>query len=115
MGSGVHFGAVSRDDEIAIKYYGHLPALLHDIDPLVDRSRDLLASLVAASENYDVMGVARIAEPVPAGETSDFETDGGVLGPFRKGTPGISRIAEVPEPGIMKSALQNFKPRNRPA
>ncbi|WP_299934716.1 LssY C-terminal domain-containing protein [uncultured Pelagimonas sp.] len=79
MGRGVHFGAISRDDEIAIKYYGHLPVILHDIDPLVDKSRDLLAAQVGQNAHYDVVGIAEIAKPVADGEFSDFETDGGVL------------------------------------
>ncbi|WP_107498159.1 LssY C-terminal domain-containing protein [Thalassobius sp. I31.1] len=79
MGSGIHFGALSRDEEIAIKYYGHLPVLLHDIDPMVDLSRDMLAGQVWDSDQFEVVGIAPLAESVKEGEVSDFQTDGGVL------------------------------------
>jgi len=79
MGAGVQFGALSRDDEIAIKYYGHLPVLLHDIDPKVDLSRDMLAGQVRASDRFEVVGIAPLAAPVPDDFGSDFQTDGGVL------------------------------------
>lgn len=79
LGAGVSFGAISRDDELAIKYYRHLPVLLHDIDPYVDHSRDLLASQVAASAEYDVIGFAKLSDPVPDGVIADYQTDGKVL------------------------------------
>ncbi len=40
----LYLGAISRDEELAVKYYGPIPALLHDIDPEVDRVRDDLAA-----------------------------------------------------------------------
>lgn len=79
VGDGLHFGAISQTDEIAIKYYGHLPVLLHDIDPNVDRSRDMLTAQVNDSDRFDVVGIASIAQAVSDGTVSDFETDGGVL------------------------------------
>lgn len=79
VGAGVHFGAISRDDEIAVKYYGHLPVILHDIDPKVDVSRRLLAEQVLGAERYTILGIAPLARRVSEGENSDFETDGGVL------------------------------------
>ena len=79
VGAGLHFGALSKTDEIAIKYYGRLPAILHDIDPRVDLSRDMLAVQTEGSIRYDVVGIAAIAQPVQEGAVSDFETDGGVL------------------------------------
>ena len=78
-GAGVHFGAISRDDEIAVKYYGHLPVFLHDIDPKVDASRQLLAEQVRGADRYTILGIAPLARRVSGGENSDFETDGGVL------------------------------------
>jgi len=78
-GKGIHFGAISRDDEIAVKYYGHLPVILHDIDPDVDASRHILAEQVMGTDGYVVLGVAPLASNVSEGENSDFETDGGVL------------------------------------
>ncbi|MCV6591598.1 MAG: LssY C-terminal domain-containing protein [Silicimonas sp.] len=78
-GGNVHFGAISRDDEIAVKYYGHLPVILHDIDPQVDRSRALLEHQLGQIPGYRVLGTAPLAPPVPEGATADYETDGGVL------------------------------------
>ncbi|MEM7472565.1 MAG: LssY C-terminal domain-containing protein [Pseudomonadota bacterium] len=78
-GAGVHFGAISRDDEIAVKYYGHLPVILHDIDPKVDATRRLLAELVLGAERYTILGIAPLSRKVSEGENSDFGTDGGVL------------------------------------
>ncbi|MEM8803035.1 MAG: LssY C-terminal domain-containing protein [Pseudomonadota bacterium] len=78
-GLGVYFGAMSRTEEIAIKYYGHLPALLHDIDPKVDESRDFFASLIALQPSYAVAGYAALTEPVPDGISADYQTDGRVL------------------------------------
>lgn len=85
MGAGIHLGAISKDEEIAIKYYIHLPVLLHDIDPKVDMSRHLLARQVAQSTAYQVLGHAPLAAAVPDGVTADYETDGKVLVIVRKG------------------------------
>ena len=79
VGPQVSFGAISRDDEIAIKYYRHLPVLLHDIDPMVDKSRDLLASQLAENKQFEVAGYANLGNRVYEGEYADFETDGRVL------------------------------------
>lgn len=79
MGGGVHFGAVSKTEEIAIKYYRHLPVLLHDIDPKVDESRGLLALQVASLPSYHVVGLARLKPAVPDGIVADYETDGAIL------------------------------------
>lgn len=79
MGYGVHFGALSKIDEIAIRYYGHLPVLLHDIDPNVDASRDLFEMQVATSFNYDVLGVKQLVPAEGDNVVAGYETDGGVL------------------------------------
>lgn len=79
FGDGISLGAISRDDELAIKYYQHMPVLLHDIDPLVDNSRDLLAGQVATSRQFEVIGYAGLGQSVPEGVRADFETDGQVL------------------------------------
>lgn len=79
VGDNLHFGALSRTDEIAIKYYGALPVLLHDIDPMVDESRDTLAAQLEESAHFDVVGIAPLALSVDDGSFSDYETDGGVL------------------------------------
>ena len=79
VGSNIHLGAISKTDEFAIKYYSHLPVMLHDIDPHVDRSRDLLARQTGAASNYDVLGITPLSKKVVDGVTADFETDGRVL------------------------------------
>ncbi|NRB00706.1 MAG: LssY C-terminal domain-containing protein [Rhodobacteraceae bacterium] len=79
MGAGVHFGAISKTDEIAIKYYSHLPVLLHDIDPQVDASRALLAEQLASMPDYQVLGHASLAPPVSDDVVADYETDGDIL------------------------------------
>lgn len=79
LGETVSFGAISRDAELAIKYYRHLPVLLHDIDPLVDQSRDLLAAQIDRSSRYEVVGYARLGKAVPEGVYADYQTDGDVL------------------------------------
>lgn len=79
MGSGVHFGAISKTDEIAIKYYAHLPVVLHDIDPKVDHSRSLLAEQIADDEAYEVLGLAALTPAVGDNVVADFETDGNIL------------------------------------
>lgn len=79
IGQGIHFGAMSRTEEIAIKYYGHLPVLLHDIDPKVDQSRDFFASLFEAHPRYAVAGYAALTDPVPDGISADYETDVRIL------------------------------------
>lgn len=85
MGGGVQFGALSRDQALAIKYYRHLPVLLHDIDRAVDRSRDLLAEQVARSARFEVAGLAPIAAPVALDQGAEFHTDGKVLVLIEKG------------------------------
>lgn len=85
MGAHLSFGAISRDDELAIKYYRHLPVLLHDIDPKVDQSRDMLAAQIAMSERFAVFGFAKLGQALPEGEFADFETDGRVLVVLKKG------------------------------
>lgn len=79
MGAGVHFGALSMTEEIAIKYYGHLPVVLHDIDPKVDESRALLENAVNGTSDYRVLGLANLASPVEDNVVADYETDGGIL------------------------------------
>ncbi|MEM1078843.1 MAG: LssY C-terminal domain-containing protein [Pseudomonadota bacterium] len=79
MGAGVHLGAISKTEEIAIKYYSHLPVLLHDIDPKVDQSRALLAGQVDGLPGYQVLGLAALTQPVEDGVVADYETDGGIL------------------------------------
>lgn len=64
---------MSRTEEIAIKYYGDLPVLLHDIDPRVDQSRD------SAQPGYAVAGYAALTDPVPDGISADYQMDGGIL------------------------------------
>ena len=53
--------------------------MLHDIDPNVDRSRDLLARQIVAASRYDVLGITLLSKKVVDGVTADFETDGRVL------------------------------------
>ncbi|MEM8541076.1 MAG: hypothetical protein AAGF25_08990, partial [Pseudomonadota bacterium] len=62
-----------------IKYYRHLPVLLHDIDPKVDQSRDMLASQVSKSQRFVVDGFSQLMAPVLDGGRSDYETDGKIL------------------------------------
>lgn len=78
-GRGIYLGAISKDDEIAIKYYGAIPALLHDIDPDVDRARDLLRSQIEASADFKVSGTAPLLQPVQDSDPGDYRTDGKVL------------------------------------
>jgi membrane protein DedA with SNARE-associated domain len=73
------FGAISQDEEVAIKYYRHLPVILHDIHPDVDRSRDMLATQIAAHPELRVLGYAPLGTPVVEDLASDYETDGRVL------------------------------------
>jgi len=87
VGTGLHLGAISRDDEIAIKYYKHLPALLHDIDPFVDHSRTLLAHQVELSQTYRVAGYAALGRRIGDGDMGDYQTDGLVLVIARKDIP----------------------------
>jgi len=79
VGPDFSVGAISRDDELAIKYYRHLPVLLHDIDPRVDLSRDMLRSQVIENNRFDVLGFASLAQEVPDGVEADYQTDGRVL------------------------------------
>ncbi|MEJ8561631.1 LssY C-terminal domain-containing protein [Yoonia sp. GPGPB17] len=79
MGAGVHYGAVSKTDEIAIKYYSHLPVLLHDIDPNVDRSRNVISTQVEQLQGYNVLGLAPMTPPVADDVVADYETDGQIL------------------------------------
>ena len=53
--------------------------MLHDIDPKVDQSRDLISAQIKRGKNFKVAGFAQIAVPVQDGVRSDFETDGNVL------------------------------------
>jgi membrane protein DedA with SNARE-associated domain len=75
----IYVGAVSRDEEIAIKYYRAIPALLHDIEPEVDRARDLLASQIVEKPGLSVLGLAPLQPPVFDGQESDYQTDGRLL------------------------------------
>lgn len=78
-------GAISRDEEFAVKYYRAIPALLHDIDPDVDKERDLFAR--SARQVGFNSEVAAIGQPVnETSGVSDYETDGlvAVLGPEGK-------------------------------
>lgn len=79
MGAGVHFGAISKTDEIAIKYYAHLPVLLHDIEPKVDLSRSLLAEQIEGRDDYHILGLAALTPAVEDNVIADFETDGSIL------------------------------------
>ncbi|WP_185960918.1 LssY C-terminal domain-containing protein [Aliiroseovarius halocynthiae] len=79
FGNDVSFGAISRDDELAIKYYRQLPVLLHDIDPRVDLSRDLLAPQIENSNRFEVVGYAGLGDAVSDGVLADFQTDGRIL------------------------------------
>ena len=53
----IFLGAISRDEEIAIKYYRTISALLHDIVPEVDQERDTFAAQISAAENLIVVSV----------------------------------------------------------
>lgn len=77
--AGLSLGAISRDDEIAVKYYKHLPVLLHDIDPHVDRSRALLAAQVGSHVAFEVAGYAALGQRVGDDDLGDYQTDGLVL------------------------------------
>lgn len=79
MGADVHFGAISKTDEIAIKYYAHLPVLLHDIDPMVDHSRSLFAAHVTRLPSYNVVGLLPLAPAIDDTVVADYETDGNIL------------------------------------
>jgi membrane protein DedA with SNARE-associated domain len=98
LSENVSFGAISRDDELAIKYYRHLPVLLHDIDPLVDRSRDLLASQIELSSRYEVLGYAGLGRIVPEGAHADYQSDGYVLVVAERGAiapPGVVKCLSI--------------------
>lgn len=75
----VYLGAISRDEELAIKYYRAIPALLHDIDPEVDKARDLLMKQVQMGSKAQVQGLLPLQQPVDDGMESDYQTDGRVL------------------------------------
>ncbi|WIY27786.1 LssY C-terminal domain-containing protein [Parasedimentitalea psychrophila] len=75
----IYVGAISRDEEIAIKYYRAIPALLHDIEPEVDRVRDLLAAQIVGHSELSVLGLAPLQKPVHDGQESDYQTDGRLL------------------------------------
>lgn len=75
-GQPLYLGAISRDEEIAIKYYRHIPALLHDIDPDVDAARATLAQQIAA---LPVAPDLHLEPLQPAGEFRDYKTDGKLL------------------------------------
>lgn len=114
LSEGVHFGAISRTDEIAVKYYGHLPTILHDIAPNVDASRQLMAEQITRNTGYSVLGVSPIAESVPEGATSDYETDGGVLIVTQNGVaiPSgalgcIKTVSQQPRDGRSKNIAQS--------
>lgn len=79
QGAGLSLGAISRDDEIAVKYYKHLPVLLHDIDPHVDRSRALLAAQADGHAALEVAGYAALGQRVGDDDMGDYQTDGLVL------------------------------------
>ncbi|MDA5557673.1 LssY C-terminal domain-containing protein [Shimia sp. MMG029] len=79
LASGLSVGAISRDDELAIKYYRHLPVLLHDINPYVDKSRDMLAKQIKENTTFEILGYSRIGTPVFEAATADYETDGRIL------------------------------------
>lgn len=85
QGEGLYLGAISRDDELAIKYYKHLPVLLHDIAPEVDLSRDMLAAQATTHDGLEVAGYAALATPVADADTADYQTDGRVLVLVQKG------------------------------
>jgi len=77
QGRPLWVGAISRDEEFAVKYYRAIPALLHDINPGVDKERDLFANS-ALDLGYS-SALAPIGMPVNEGSAlSDYETDGRV-------------------------------------
>lgn len=84
-GQSVYVASLSRDEEIAIKYYKHIPSLLHDIARDVDYERDLLraqidnVSLKNPKGNLGVLGTFPLGQPVKESEKSEYFTDGGVL------------------------------------
>lgn len=78
-GLPVYLGAISRDEELAIKYYRAIPALLHDIDPEVDKARDLLMKQAQLGSKVQVQGLIPFQQPVPDGVESDYQTDGRIL------------------------------------
>lgn len=78
-GRTLYLGAISRDEELAIKYYDTIPAILHDIDPEVDPPRDDLARRVAAHPGVKVAGWAPLGTAVPDAAGLDYLTDGKVL------------------------------------
>ncbi|MTI16476.1 hypothetical protein E1162_04385 [Rhodobacteraceae bacterium RKSG542] len=75
----IYFGAISRDEELAIKYYRAIPAILHDIAPNVDVDRDALGQQVHEVSGYGVSGYAVLTEPVVESADQDYETDGRLL------------------------------------
>jgi membrane protein DedA with SNARE-associated domain len=78
-GGHLYFGAISRDEEIAVKYYEAIPAILHDIDHKVDLARDAFAKEVTHLTNYDSLGLAPLMPPTDELAAQDYVTDGGVL------------------------------------
>lgn len=78
-GLGLYLGAISRDEELAIKYYRDIPALLHDIDPEVDQARGVLEKHVQNSALWKPLGLAQLSLPLNDGFESDYQTDGRVF------------------------------------
>ncbi|WP_422374501.1 LssY C-terminal domain-containing protein [Roseibium sp.] len=84
-GQSLYVASVSRDEEIAIKYYKHIPTLLHDIARNVDEERERLRAdiqdiaQIASNTDHTVLGTFPLGEAVRATENSEYFTDGGVL------------------------------------
>lgn len=84
-GQGLYVASLSRDEELAIKYYKHIPALLHDIARDVDRERALFQQQVKNrmpgehDQAIHAIGTFRLGHPVAEHVNSDYFTDGGVL------------------------------------
>jgi membrane protein DedA with SNARE-associated domain len=78
-GLNLYLGAISTDEEIAIKYYDRIPAIIHDIDRNVDLSRDAFARQVARLRDYNVLGKIKLSVDTPEEMYSDYFSDGKVI------------------------------------
>jgi hypothetical protein len=80
-GQTLYVAALSRDEELAIKYYKQIPALLHDIARDVDQERDALLQSIGALAGQSVqsLGTFALGKTVSQEAVSDYFTDGKVL------------------------------------
>ncbi len=80
-GQTLYVAALSRDEELAIKYYKQIPALLHDIARDVDQERDALLQSIGALAGQSVqsLGTFALGKAVSQEAASDYFTDGKVL------------------------------------